>query len=133
MRLTGTVLFAGFFALAGVTSVRAEQSAKPIKAGMIGLDAHALSWTKIVNNPKATGELADMIIVAGYPGGSPDIPQSMELLNRSIEPIRKMNVEIVDSTQSEVVKGVLMHSLLNPSPTGAAGYFQRTPLKRTIF
>lgn len=43
------------------------------------------------------------------------------------------HVEIVDSTQSEVVKGVLMHSLFNPSPTGAAGYFQRTPLKRTIF
>ncbi len=43
------------------------------------------------------------------------------------------HVEIVDSTQSELVKGVLMHTLLNPSPTGAVGYFQKAPLKRTLF
>lgn len=43
------------------------------------------------------------------------------------------HVEIVDSTQSELVKGVLMHSLVNPSPTGAVGYFERAPLKRPLF
>lgn len=43
------------------------------------------------------------------------------------------HVEIVDSTQSELVKGVLMHSFINPSPTAAVGYFERTPVKRTIF
>jgi predicted dehydrogenase len=64
---------------------------------MIGLDAHALSWTKILNNPNAEGELAQMRVVAGYPGGSKDIPQSQQLLGRSVEPIRKMGVEIVDS------------------------------------
>jgi predicted dehydrogenase len=35
--------------------------------------------------------------VAGYPGGSPDIPQSMGLLKQSVEPVRAMGVEIVDS------------------------------------
>ena len=43
------------------------------------------------------------------------------------------HVEIVGSTQSELVKGVLMHSLVNPSPTGAVGYFERAPLKRALF
>jgi predicted dehydrogenase len=71
----------------------------PIKAGVIGLDAHALPWTQILNKPNAEGELADMRIVAGYPGGSPDIPQSMEILNRSVEPIRQLGVEIVDSIE----------------------------------
>ncbi len=77
----------------------AEESATPIRAGIIGLDAHALSWTKIINDPKATGELADMIVVAGYPGGSPDIPQSMELLGKHIGPLREMGIQIVDSIE----------------------------------
>ncbi|MCH5372333.1 MAG: Gfo/Idh/MocA family oxidoreductase [Planctomycetes bacterium] len=63
----------------------------------IGLDAHALPWTRILNNPQAENELADMVIVAGYPGGSPDIPQSMQILAGSVEPIRQAGVEIVDS------------------------------------
>ena len=61
----------------------ADEQSLPLKAGIIGLDAHALPWTKIINDPQATGELADMVVVAGYPGGSPDIPQSMELLARA--------------------------------------------------
>ena len=31
----------------------------PLKAGIIGMDAHALSWTKIINDSQASGELAD--------------------------------------------------------------------------
>lgn len=69
----------------------------PLRAGIIGLDAHALPWTKIINDPDATGQLADMVVVAAYPGGSPDIPQSMELLGACLEPIQKLGVEIVDS------------------------------------
>ena len=83
-------------AIAGASG-RAEEAALPLKAGIIGLDAHALPWTKIINNPEAEGELADMVVVAGYPGGSPDIPQSMQILERSVGPLRKMGVEIVDS------------------------------------
>ena len=79
-----------------VTPIRAEDPAT-IKAGIIGLDAHALAWTRILNNPEATGELAEMTVVAGFPGGSPDIPQSMTLLERSVDPIRQLGVKIVDS------------------------------------
>ena len=69
----------------------------PLKAGIIGMDAHALPWTKIINNPQASGELADMTVVAGYPGGSPDIPQSVELRETSVKPVAELGVEIVDS------------------------------------
>ena len=83
----------------------ADQPSLPLKAGIIGMDAHALPWTKIINDPKAAGELADMVVVAGYPGGSPDIPQSMELLEKSVKPVAELGVEIVDSID-ELLKKV---------------------------
>ena len=69
----------------------------PLKAGIIGLDAYALPWTRILNDPQAPGELDDMTVVAGYPGGSHDIPQSLELREQSVGPIAEMGVEIVDT------------------------------------
>lgn len=83
----------------------ADQPSLPLKAGIIGMDAHALAWTKIINDPQATGELADMTVVAGFPGGSPDIPQSMELLKAQVEPVAALGVEIVDSID-ELLKKV---------------------------
>jgi predicted dehydrogenase len=82
-----------------ITAVGADEPVLPLKAGIIGVDAHALPWTKIINDAKATGELADMRVVAAYPGGSPDIPQSMELLEKSVGPVAEMGVEIVDSIE----------------------------------
>ncbi len=97
--VTGCLLFAS-----GASGWAAEPTL-PLKAGIIGMDAHALPWTKIVNNPEATGELADMTIVAGYPGGSPDIPQSQDLLEKSVKPCSELGVEIVDSID-ELLKKV---------------------------
>ncbi len=64
-------------AIAG--TVPADERPAPLKAGIIGCDAHALPWTKIINDPQATGELADMTVVAAYAGGSADIPQSIQI------------------------------------------------------
>ena len=93
---------------ASISNVSAAESDAardaPLRAGIIGLDAHALPWTKILNDPQAKGELAEMIVVAGYPGGSPDIPQSMQILERSFEPIRALGVEIVDSIDALLAK-----------------------------
>ena len=83
---------------------QAKEPSLPLKAGIIGLDAHALPWTKILNDPKATGELADMVVVAGFPGGSPDIPQSMELLKNEVGPLRELGIEIVDSIDQLLTK-----------------------------
>ncbi len=80
------------------------EPAKPIRVGIIGMDAHALPWTQIINGPNAKGELAEMRIVAGYPGGSPDLPVSMEILGKSVEPCRKLGVEIVDSIEQLLAK-----------------------------
>ncbi len=99
------LLVAAYLLSALGTSAWAAEPTLPLKAGIIGMDAHALPWTKIINNPDATGELADMTIVAGFPGGSPDIPQSMQLLEKSVKPCSELGVEIVDSID-ELLKKV---------------------------
>ena len=82
----------------------AGEPSLPLKAGIIGVDAHAVPWTKILNDPKATGELAEMTVVAAYPGGSEDIPRSMEVIPDRIASLRTLNVEIVDSIQELLTK-----------------------------
>ena len=103
--------------------------AAPIKVGIIGLDAHALDWARILNDPQSGAELAGLKVVAGYPGGSPDIPESMEYLRKNVEPIRQMGVEIVDSVDALVhtVDAVMVLSidgrvhLAQAKPVFAAG------------
>ena len=73
-------------------------AAKPIRIGMIGLDtSHVISFTKIINDPSATGDLADMTIVAAYPGGSPSFPASRDRIEGFTEQVAAMGIEIVDS------------------------------------
>src|SRR5215510_117015 len=77
-------------------SVRAADQ-PPLRAGMIGLDtSHVPAFANIFNNPKATGDLAGIKIVAGYPGGT-DIPASRDRVARFTEQIRGMGIEIVDT------------------------------------
>ncbi|MFK5921864.1 MAG: Gfo/Idh/MocA family oxidoreductase [Verrucomicrobiota bacterium] len=87
-----------------VCQSQAQEKIVPIKVGIIGIDAHAPSWTKLINDPKAEGELADMTIVAAFPGGSPDIPQSVELLAKAREPMEKLGVEMVESIAALIKK-----------------------------
>ncbi len=98
------VLAAGCVLSTLAGGVVADEPSVPLKAGIIGMDAHALAWTRILNDPQAPGELADMIVVAGVPGGSPDIPQSMELLEAQKGPVSELGVEIVDSVEKLLEK-----------------------------
>ena len=91
------LLTASFLLPATPAAFAADGLSLPLKAGIIGCDAHALAWIRILNDPKASGELADMVVVAAYAGGSPDIPQRMELLKRQVGPIAKLGVDMVDS------------------------------------
>jgi len=97
--LSGTLLMVSLAA-----PCAADEPHLPLKAGVIGLDAHAQSWAKILNDPNAKGELAQMTVVAGFPGGSPDIPQSQELLKQGIETFRQLDIELVDSISELLAK-----------------------------
>src|SRR6516162_1770707 len=57
-------------------SVHADDK-PPLRAGIIGLDtSHVVAFTQTLNNPQAKGILARVRVVAAYPGGSEDIPDS---------------------------------------------------------
>jgi hypothetical protein len=76
----------------------ATEPAKPIRAGIIGLDtSHVIEFTKAFNSPKAPAELGGIKIVAAYPGGSRDLPASWDRVKKYTEQVRGMGVEIVGS------------------------------------
>jgi predicted dehydrogenase len=84
-----------------------EPARKVVRVGIIGLDtSHVTAFTSLLNSPKAKGELAGFRVVAAYPGGSPDIPDSKNRLEMFTAQLRdKYKVEIVDSIE-ELLKRV---------------------------
>ncbi len=107
------VAYAGF----AVTGVAAAEDAKSklIRVGIIGLDtSHVPAFTRLINDPKAEGDLADLKVVAGFPGGSPDVPASATRVEGFTNMLRdKFGVEIVDSIPAllEKVDAVLLESV----------------------
>src|SRR5437773_6175845 len=100
------------FVLSVCASARAADPS-PLRAGMIGLDtSHVPAFAKIFNDPKATGDLAAIKVVAGYPGGT-DIPASRDRVGKFTEQLRGMGIEIVDSIPKllEKIDVVLLESV----------------------
>lgn len=91
-----------------------ESSEKPlIKIGIIGLDtSHVTAFTKLLNDPKASADLAGFRVVAAYPKGSPDIASSVRRVPQFTEAMQKMDVEIVPSIAEllEKVDAVLLET-----------------------
>src|SRR5437588_6855206 len=79
--------------------LRGDDAEKPLRAGIIGLDtSHVVAFTSLLNDPKAKGELAQVRVVAAFPGGSPDIPESRTRVAGFTQKLRDdFKVEIVDS------------------------------------
>ncbi|WP_397384535.1 Gfo/Idh/MocA family protein [Prosthecobacter sp.] len=94
-------------------SVLSQETLKPLRAGIVGLDtSHVPAFTKLFNNPKADGDLAGIKVVAGYPGGT-DMPASKDRVAKFTEQVRGMGVEIVDSISKllEKVDVVMIESV----------------------
>lgn len=109
-----TNLFAAL-AVAAMLSITSPTSAdEPLKVGIIGLDtSHVTAFTKVMNDPKAEGDLAKMSVVAAFPGGSPDIASSRDRVEGFTNQLRDMGVEIVDSIPAllEKVDVVMLESV----------------------
>jgi predicted dehydrogenase len=89
--------------------------AADIKVGIIGVDTpHSTEFTRAMNDPKATGPLAQVTVVAAYLGGSPDMPASVDL-GKQFGPVLRQrgDVEIVDSIEALLPKvdAVMINSL----------------------
>ncbi|MBN2024170.1 MAG: Gfo/Idh/MocA family oxidoreductase [Pirellulales bacterium] len=93
-RLFLFVSLAILFAIQGTFAPADE----PLRAGIIGTDtSHAVAFTKVLNDPKAVGPLADVRVVAAFPGGSPDVESSRDRVGQYAEDLREQGVEICGS------------------------------------
>ena len=85
---------------------------KTFRIGIIGLDtSHVTAFTKLINAPNKNSGCK---VVAGYPGGSPDIPSSIERVEGFTKQLRdEFGVEIVDSIDElcRKVDGILLESV----------------------
>jgi hypothetical protein len=100
---------------AAADDTQGETPPKPLRAGIIGLDtSHVVAFTKLLNDPNSKGVFAGIRIVAGYPGGSADIPSSRDRVAGYTNELRdKYGIEIVDSIDRllEKVDVVLLESV----------------------
>lgn len=84
---------------------KATEETKILRAGMIGLDtSHVPAFARTLNSDKATGDLAGVQVVAGYPGGT-EIPASRDRVGKFTDQLRGMKIEIVP-TIPELLKKV---------------------------
>jgi hypothetical protein len=92
-------------ALAIADPVGDKEPAKPLRAGIIGLDtSHSVAFTQILNDPRASDDVAGCRVVAAYPKGSPDIKSSTERVPEYTQKVVDLGVEIVNSIDELVQK-----------------------------
>ncbi len=105
------LLVATVICLIGVPLWAADQPA-PFRVGIIGMDtSHVPAFTKLINDPAKNSGCK---VVAGYPGGSTDIPSSINRVKGYTDQLKnEFGVEIVDSIEElcRKVDGVLLESV----------------------
>jgi predicted dehydrogenase len=111
--LTGVTAAMVISLVSGSQASAQPGEAKPLRAGMIGLDtSHVNAFTDIINHPQASGDLARLQVVAGYPGGT-DIPASRDRVAGFTQQLRGKGIEIVGTIPEllEKVDVVLLESV----------------------
>jgi predicted dehydrogenase len=92
----------------------ADEPPAPVKVGILGLDNYqAVAFTQLFHDPKATGDLAGIRVVAAYSVGSPDIEESVRELPKWTKDIQNYKVKLVDSVDAllKEVDAVMIMSL----------------------
>lgn len=87
-----------------VLEAAAAEPAPPIRVGIIGLDAHAVPFTRIITDPRTEAPIKDLQIVAAVAAFSPDIPFSADNIEKNIQAMRDMGVEIVETIEAMLPK-----------------------------
>lgn len=72
------------------------------KIGLVGLDtSHVVAFSRLLNDPRDPHHVAGAKVVVGFPGGSPDMPPSVNRVKGFTEEIRaKHGVRIVDRVEA---------------------------------
>ena len=93
--------------------VQAQDSAEPMRIGMIGLDtSHCLAFARILNSADDPKHVPGCRVVMVYPKGSPDIQSSVSRVPEYTKTITELGVEVVDDLESMVqqVDAVLLET-----------------------
>jgi hypothetical protein len=81
------------------------QAASPrLRVGIVGIDAHALWFTEIINDAKAKPPINDMKIVAAVPAYSPDVAYSTKVFEPNKQGLVRLGVEMVDTIEAMLPK-----------------------------
>ena len=106
------ILLTSLLAILIALSPAAQAQQKVFRIGIIGLDtSHVTAFTKFINDPVKNYGCK---VVAGYPGGSPDVEASASRVEKFTEELRdKYGLEIVDSVEElcQKVDGILLESV----------------------
>ena len=113
VRVTLATLLLG---LCSMTLAQSEntQPNGTIRVGVIGLDtSHAGAFSKIMREAPASSPMARLKIVAAFPGGSPDLPSSIDRVPNYTKEFQSQGVQIVDSIDELLgkVDAVILNSL----------------------
>ncbi len=99
--------------VSGAVSFASE--GKEIKLGMIGLDtSHVIAFTRMLNDPNHGDHVPGAKVVAGFKGGSPDVPSSANRVDKYTETLREeWGVKLYDTIPElcKHVDGVLIESV----------------------
>ena len=91
----------------------ADEPAKPMRIGMIGLDtSHCLAFADMLNKENPAPEFAGFRLVLVYPKGSPDIESSVSRVPDYTTKIKALGVEICDDLDTMIsqVDAVLLET-----------------------
>lgn len=104
----------GLVAFLVAASASAGEPKKPLRAGIVGTTtSHVQAFTGVLNDPEATGDLADVQVVAGFTGGIEDNPSSWDRREKYTEYLRQQGCTIYDTIEEmmEHVDVVLLESV----------------------
>src|SRR4030042_4847554 len=98
-----SVLLIALLGMFLIPSADAQAQQKVFRIGIIGLDtSHVTAFTKFINDPAKNNGCK---VVAGYPGGSPDIHDSASRVEKFTEELRdKYGLEIRGSVGETLTK-----------------------------
>jgi predicted dehydrogenase len=103
--IVASLAVAGVAAAALASSARGAEE-KELRAGAIGLDtSHAVAFADLFNDTGSPDRVPGLRIVAAFPGGSPDLPASIDRVPEYTAHLRdKRGVEIVKDIESLLPK-----------------------------
>lgn len=90
-----------------------------LKLGIVGLDtSHVIVFSDEFNNPEAKHHIDGARVVAAFPGGSPDLPASIDRVPGFTKDLReKYGVKIVDSIEEVVAASdAILHTSVDGRP-----------------